>query len=137
MESKLTRRNFNGLALSAAITHSLMPFELRGLSRPDAHKEEHKLVHPGMLHSKDDLARMRDAVRAYREPILSGFEAFLQHPNSQSTYAPLGPLAMVGRNPTVHVDRFDSGCNAAYQCALLWGITGDQTYAKASIGSVS
>ncbi len=133
MESKLTRRNFNGLALSAGIAHSLMPFGLRGLSHPGGHEDGHKLVHPGMLHSKDDLARMRDGVHAHREPIMSGFEVFRQHPNSQSTYTPRGPVAMIGRNPTVHVDLFDSDCNAAYQCALMWCITGDHAYAKTSI----
>jgi hypothetical protein len=133
MESKLTRRNFNGLALSAAITHSLIPFGLRGFSRSDGNKDEHKTVHPGMLHNKDDLARMRDAVRAHHEPIISGFEVFRQHPNSQSTYAPRGPAVMIGRNPTVHVDLFDSDSNAAYQCALMWCITGDHAYAKSSI----
>jgi hypothetical protein len=40
---------------------------------------------------------------------------------------------MIGRNPTVHVDLFDSDCNAAYQCALMWCITEDQAYAKVSI----
>ena len=133
MGSKLTRRNFNALALSAALTHSLMPYELRSLSRSDGHRDGHKLVHPGMLHSKDDLARIIDGVRAHREPILSGFEVFRQHPNSQSTYAPRGPAAMIGRNPTVHADLFDSDSNAAYQCALMWCITGDHAYAKASI----
>jgi len=86
-----------------------------------------------MLHSKGDLARMRDGVRKGREPIISGFEVFRQHPNSQSTYTPRGPVAMVGRNPTVHVDLFDSDCNAAYQCALMWCITGEPAYAQVSI----
>jgi hypothetical protein len=86
-----------------------------------------------MLHSKDGLVRMRNGVRARREPIMSGFEIFRQHPNSQSTYTPRGPVAMIGRNPTVNVDLFDSDSNAAYQCALMWCITGDYAYAKASI----
>src|SRR5258708_1353415 len=133
MERNLTRRNFNGLALSAAITHFPMPFGLRGLSRPDGQRDGHKFLHPGMLHSEDDLARMSDGVRAHREPIISSFEVFRQHPNSQSTYTPRGPIATIGRNPTVHVDLFDSDCNAAYQCALMWCITEDQAYAKASI----
>jgi hypothetical protein len=71
-----------------------------------------------MLHSKDDMARMKDGVHAHREPIMSGFEVFRQHPNSQSTYESRGPAAMIGRNPTVYVDLFDSDSNAAYQRAF-------------------
>jgi hypothetical protein len=133
MEHKHTRRRFNGLALSAAIAHSVIPFELRGFSNPSIHAPGEKLIHPGMLHTKADLERMRDGVRTHREPIFSGFEILRQHPNSQSTYTPRGPAAMIGRNPTVHVDLFDSDSNAAYQCALMWCITGDQAYAKTSI----
>lgn len=131
MERKITRRSFNGYALSAAVTHSMMSLGLRGQLSPDG--DGHKLVHPGMLHSKEDLARMKDGVRLHREPILSGFEVFRRHPNSQSTYSPRGPVAMVGRNPTVHVDLFDSDCNAAYQCALMWCITGEREYARVAI----
>jgi len=133
MKNKFTRRDFNSLALSTVVAHSPMSLGLRGLSRSKEHRDEPKLVHPGMLHSKDDLARMRAGMRARREPILSGFEALRQHPNSQSTYMPRGPVAMIGRNPTVHVDLFDNDCNAAYQCALMWCITGDHAYAKTSI----
>jgi hypothetical protein len=133
MEKTLTRRSFNGRALSAAIAHSAMPFGLHGLSYPDERGDGRNFVHPGMLHSKEDLARIKNGVHAHREPIMSGFEVFRQHPNSQSTYTPRGPVAMIGRNPTVHADLFDSDSNAAYQCALMWCITGNQAYAKASI----
>jgi len=76
---------------------------------------------------------MRHGVRTHREPIMSGFKVFQQHPNSQSTYMPLGPVVTMSRNPTVHVDLFDSDSNAAYQCALMWCITGDHAYAKVAI----
>lgn len=133
MESKFTRRSFNSFALSAAIAPSLTAFGFGSTFYSDRLKNGRKLVHPGMLHSKDDLTRIKDGVRAHREPIMAGFEVFRQHPNSQVTYSPRGPVAMIGRNPTVHVDLFDSDCNAAYQCALMWCITGDQAYARLAI----
>jgi hypothetical protein len=43
-----------------------------------------------------------------------------------------GPLAMVGRNPTVGQGNYDSDANAAYQCAIMWCITGDIAYANKS-----
>jgi hypothetical protein len=131
MENKYTRRRFNRLTLSAAVSASLIPFEPSSLLGLSTH--QYKLVHPGMLHSKDDLARMKESVYAHREPIMSGFEVLRQHPNSQSNYIPRGPAAIISRNPTVHVDLFDSDCNAAYQCALMWCITRDQAYARTSI----
>jgi len=133
MESKLTRRTFNGLAISAATKYSMTCPWLRGFSMNTSSKEKQWLVHPGMLHSREDLARMREGVRAKHEPILSGFEAFRIHPQSQSTYTLRGPAAVIGRNPTVNVDLFDSDANAAYQCALMWCITGDYAYARVSI----
>src|SRR6266702_3945505 len=129
MGSKLTRRSFNSLALSAAISCSVRPLE----SRARVLWDKPQFVHPGMLHTREDLARMRHGVRTHREPIMSGFKVFQQHPNSQSTYMPLGPVVTMSRNPTVHVDLFDSDSNAAYQCALMWCITGDYAYAKVAI----
>ena len=58
-------------------------------------------VHPGLLQSREDLARMKMAVTAKTEPIFSGFELFRAHAQSQLDYKMRGPLAMVGRNPTV------------------------------------
>ena len=133
MESKFTRRSFNSFALSAAIAPSLAPFGFGSTFYSDRLETGRKLVHPGMLHSKDDLARIKDGVRAHREPIMAGFEVFRQHPNSQAAYSLRGPVAMIGRNPTMHVDLFDNDCNAAYQCALMWCITGDQAYARLAI----
>jgi hypothetical protein len=133
MESKFTRRSFNHFALSAAIAPSFFSLGFGHTFSLDGLKNGRRLVHPGMLHSKGDLARIQDGVRAHREPIMAGFEVLKQHPCSQSNYSPRGPVATIGRNPTVHVDLFDSDCNAAYQCALMWCITGDQAYARLTI----
>jgi len=129
MESDLTRRSFNSLALSAALSCSISPLKSHALTVPDTHQ----FVHPGMLHAREDIVRMRQGVRAHRDPIMSGFKVFQQHPNSQPNYMPLGPVATIGRNPTVHVDLFDNDSNAAYQCALMWSITGNHAYARLAI----
>src|SRR5260370_9830409 len=92
-----------------------------------------QFVHPGMLHAREDIVRMRQGVRAHRDSIMSGFNVLQQHPNSQPNYMPLGPVATIGRNPTVHVDLFDSDSNPAYHCALMWSITGDHAYARLPI----
>lgn len=89
-------------------------------------------VHPGLLHTLSDLKRMKNGVAAHQSPIYEGFEVFAASPQSQSTYVMRGPFAEIGRNPTVHFDEFDSDANAAYQCALMWAITGDKSYAEKS-----
>lgn len=64
------------------------------------------------------------------EPWRGGFEKLKAHPQSQLSYTMQGPFAEISRNPTIHQREFDQDANAAYQCAILWSITGDVAYAK-------
>ncbi len=89
-------------------------------------------VHPGLLHSRADLAHIRIAVAAKEEPIYSGYEIFRADKHSQSDYRMRGPRARVGRNPSPGAAEYDSDANAAYQCAVMWCITGDIAYANKS-----
>jgi hypothetical protein len=94
-------------------------------------------VHPGLLHSQEDIDRMKRAIAAREEPTFSGYEVFRQDPASQVAYAAQGPLATVGRNPTVGQVAYDSDANAAHQNALLWCLTGDHAYADKAIALVN
>lgn len=94
-------------------------------------------VHPGILHSREDLERMKKAVANKEEPIYSGYQVFIQNPASQYTYKMQGPLEMVGRNPTVGQGIYDSDANAAHQNAVMWAITGDKRYADKAIEIVN
>ena len=94
-------------------------------------------VHPGLLHNSDDLDRMKKAVAAKQEPVYAGYELFRQNPVSQSTYKMQGPMAMVGRNPTVGQGTYDSDANAAHQNAIMWAITGEKAYADKAIEIVN
>src|ERR1035437_1964188 len=75
----------------------------------------HTFIPPGLLHSKEDLERMKKAVAIKEEPIFSGYNIFIQNPASQSNYKMQGPMAMVGRNPTVGQATYDNDANAAHQ----------------------
>ena len=90
-------------------------------------------MHPGILHSKGDLERLKMAVANKENPIYSGYEVFIQNPASQFTYQMQGPMKMVGRNPTVGQSAYDSDANAAHQNAIMWAITGDRRYADKAI----
>jgi len=90
-------------------------------------------IHPGLLHSREDLERMKKAVAAKEEPIYAGYLQFIQNPSSQNTYKMQGPLDTVGRNPTIGQNVYDNDANAAHQNAVMWYITGEKAYAEKAI----
>lgn len=96
-----------------------------------------RFVHPGILHSEEDLQRIKEAVAKKQEPIYSGYQIYIQNSASQFTYKMQGPLAMVGRNPTVGQAAYDNDANAAHQNAVMWAVTGDKRYADKAIEIVN
>jgi hypothetical protein len=90
-------------------------------------------AHPGILHGRADLERMREAVMNKKEPVYAGYKKFMQDPASQFTYTMQGPMEMVGRNPTVGQMAYDNDANAAHQNAVMWAITRDKKYADKAI----
>jgi regulation of enolase protein 1 (concanavalin A-like superfamily) len=124
----LTRRSFlsasslllaagaGGLALSAPARAGAAPFGF---------------AHPGLLHTADDLARMRDAVAAQAAPQYAGFQALAAHARSQATYAVAntGQITSWGRGPSNFMSQAVSDSAAAYQNALMWCVTGERDHA--------
>ncbi|MFF0083068.1 alginate lyase family protein [Streptomyces canus] len=91
-------------------------------------------VHPGVLHKLSDLQRMKTRIAAGTEPWLSGWNAFQADSYSQSTYTMRGPYATVDRGTTeVHNADFWNDCNAAYQNALMWNLTGTTAHATKAL----
>ena len=103
---------------------------------PDAVKAQ-SFIHPGLLQSREDIERMKIAIKDKQEPIYSGFLVFQAHPQSQSSYQMQGPMEMIGRNPTIGQGAYDADANAAYQNALMWTLTGQQAYADKAIEIVN
>lgn len=126
MNGNLTRREFSLLGATALGT-LFFPWSL---SASPHVTQEHSFVHPGLLHSAADLARIKAAIHAGTEPIATGFEVLRKHPQSQATYVIQGPFAEIGRNPTIRQKEFEQDANAAYQCALMWCVTGERAYAN-------
>lgn len=92
-------------------------------------------VHPGLLHSRADIDRMRPCVAAGREPWKSGFEKLRADRCSRADWTLNGPLARVTRSP---LDAAGNGQmvndgNAAYQNALMWCVTGNDAHAKKAV----
>jgi len=125
----ITRRAFHGL-LAAAGVSAFLP-------RLGAAKALSAFVHPGILHTSADLERMRRGVLNNLAPIAQGFAKLREHPLSQIDKADRPFSSEIGRNPSVNSAAFDQDANAAYQCALIAAVTGDESYAKVAYGIVA
>jgi hypothetical protein len=89
-------------------------------------------VHPGLLHTRTDLDRMRERVAAEQEPWKSGFDKLRSHEQSRSDWKLRGPFEVVVREPMNvrgNAQMVLDG-NAAYQNALMWCIGGDHAHAR-------
>ena len=112
----------------AVIAAAMLP----GLSTAS---EKAAFVHPGLLHTKADLDRMKAMVTRGVEPWKSGFERLQNQAQSQSDWRVRGPFRSVSRGPreSLHINEMDQDANAAYQNAVMWSITGNVAHAKKSI----
>ncbi len=90
-------------------------------------------VHPGLLHTQQDLDRIKSKVAAGEQPYLAGYDVFRTQGQSSSTYGVRGGCPELGRKPSVCTSEGETDGNAAYQNALMWSITGNRTYATKSI----
>ena len=115
--------------LIAVLAGTMLP----GLSRGG---EPKAFVHPGLLHTRADLDRMKVMVTQGVEPWKSGFEHLEGHPQSRSDWRLRRPLSLRypgGRRASLHINEMDQDANAAYQNALMWCITGKEAHAKKSM----
>ncbi|MFI6674648.1 alginate lyase family protein [Kribbella sp. NPDC050470] len=88
-------------------------------------------THPGLLHTAEDLDRMRAAVAARQSPAYDGFLALAAHARSSYDYAVrnTGHVTSWGRGPANFMAEAVSDSCAAYQNALMWAVTGDARHA--------
>ncbi|MFF7733301.1 alginate lyase family protein [Streptomyces sp. NPDC007984] len=130
-----SRRSFLGgtaaLLLVAGASGLLAP----GTARAAGHQPGRpRFTHPGLLHSADDLARMKAAVAAKESPVHDGFLAFAAHARSKANYTVqnTGQITSWGRGPTNFQNQAVADSAAAYQTALMWCVTGERAYADKS-----
>jgi hypothetical protein len=90
-------------------------------------------VHPGLLHTEADFARMRAKVNANAQPWKGSWDILVANGRSQLTYTP-NPVDTVRRGGTgENYTRLFNDIAAAYQTAIRWKVTGDVAYANKSI----
>ena len=92
-------------------------------------------VHPGLLHTKSDLDRIKRRVAAAQEPWKAGFDKLRRDGQSRSDWRIRGPFETVTRETgNVHGNNeMVQDGNAAYQNALMWCITGDEAHARKAV----
>lgn len=131
-----SRRGFLGgaatLLLASGASGLLLPAAARAAGADGT--ATRSFTHPGLLHSADDLARMKAAVAARETPVYDGYLALAAHARSKATYAVqnTGQITTWGRGPTNFQNQAVADSAAAYQTALMWCITGERTYADKS-----
>ncbi|WP_327434872.1 alginate lyase family protein [Streptomyces sp. NBC_01236] len=87
-------------------------------------------AHPGMLHTRADLARMAAKVKAGAQPYTAGFAKLTANAHAQSTWK-ANPQATVyrGSGSPENYRTLYNDIHAAYQNALRWHISGDTAHA--------
>lgn len=91
--------------------------------------------HPGIMHTREDLDRIKTRVAADGAFWKSAFDVFAADAQSQADYKIRGGFEQVTRGPgqNVHNTEMASDANAAYQNTLMWAITADPSHAKTAI----
>ena len=91
--------------------------------------------HPGILHTRADLDRMKQMAQQGAEPWKAGFEKLRTHPQSKSDWRLRGPFERVSRGAgqELHRTELAQDGNAAYQNALMWAMTGDKAHAQKAV----
>jgi hypothetical protein len=90
-------------------------------------------VHPGLLHTEADFARMRSKVNANAQPWKGSWDLLVANSHSQLNYT-ARPVDTVIRGGTgQNYPQLYNDIAAAYQLALRWKISGDNAYANKSI----
>ncbi len=113
----------------------IVPKERTHPAPRDVNDNSSPFIHPGLLHSKDALERMKRLVALGAEPWQSGFRKLSTHPQSRANWKLRGPLKAIARgsHDGENAREFDADANAAYQNALMWAITGDEAHARKSV----
>jgi len=92
-------------------------------------------VHPGVLHRREGMDRMRRLVDSKEQPAYGSYLLLAKHKCSQSDYALEGPFKVISRDGEFRhtKGKMESDFSAAYQNALMWVLTGNEAHARKSL----
>ena len=90
-------------------------------------------VHPGLLHTEEDFQRMRAKVEAGEQPWLDGWRMLQRSSHAQVNWSPRPTETVVRGGEGQNFPVLFNDVHAAYQLAVRWRVSGDDTYADKSI----
>jgi hypothetical protein len=90
-------------------------------------------VHPGLMHTEADFARMRTKVAAKAQPWLDGWNALTSSSRSQLGRAPTPLKTVVRGGDGENYHTMVEDLERAYQFALRWKVSGDEAYALQAV----
>lgn len=96
-------------------------------------------IHPGILHTQADFDRVKEKLATGQEPWAAAYEKLMSSPHVDLNWRPAPTTKIIRDGGTVWEPDPTNYGNAyrdaatAYQCALVWRISGDEAYARKSI----
>jgi hypothetical protein len=107
-----------------------------GQTTSDALPVNQSFIHPGLLSTDADFARMKAKVATGAEPWMSGWKLLLANPHATVKWKPR-PAEIVYRGTSKQYHENYSllynDIAAAYACGLRWRISGDSAYADRAV----
>lgn len=85
-------------------------------------------LHPGLLHTQTDLARIKQKVEEGAKPYLDGWNQLVNSPYSQAGWTPRATATIVRGGAGDNVALLYNDVARAYQNALRWKITGSTAH---------
>ena len=97
--------------------------------------QENKFIHPGILHTRESLERIRHYVDQKINPAYQSYLLLQADPCASSDYQLQGPFEVIARLGVNSYTKRPSEDDhkAAYLNALMWTITGKEAHARKSI----
>lgn len=100
-------------------------------SEADAVSSDNRFIHPGLLHSEEDLEKAWDNVQNNVSPNKETYDALFWDTFSNAGWWPR-PLEVVTRGGTDSINQLRIDVRRAYQNALLWKLSGDTAHGEAA-----
>lgn len=97
--------------------------------------EDNKFIHPGILHTRESLERIRYYVTHKINPAYQSYRLLQSDPCASSDYQLQGPFEVIARLGVNGYTKRPSEDDhkAAYLNALMWTLTGNEAHARKSI----
>ncbi len=92
-------------------------------------------IHPGVLHTRDGMERMRQLVENKEQPAYGSYLLLKDHKCSQADYVMEGPFRVISRDGEYRhtKSKMEADFSAAYQNALMWILTHNEAHARKSL----